>query len=93
MKLTKSQQKVETLRAEAKRLWALKCEHDGIDPNSKFVVFSTDGYLNQEYNDVVTRLQAAVKAEKRNAARRARHEAYRSCGMTRVCVNGKVFYE
>lgn len=30
---------------------------------------------------------------RRNAGRKARHEAYTSCGLTRVVVNGKTFYE
>jgi hypothetical protein len=32
-------------------------------------------------------------AKRRNANRKARHEALTSCGLVRVKVNGKVFYE
>jgi hypothetical protein len=35
----------------------------------------------------------ATKNKRRNAARRARHEAMLSVGLVRVRVNGKVFYE
>jgi hypothetical protein len=52
-----------------------------------------------EWNTLV---HAAIFAEKsmsveagkrRNANRRARHDAMTSCGLVRVRVNGKVFYE
>ena len=84
MKLTKSQQKVIDTKAAAKRVWILMCEHDGIDPDSKFVVFSNSNPFAKQYSDAQDLYYAAVKAERKNQARRMKHDAFKSCGLNRV---------
>jgi len=94
MKTTKSQQKLIAAQAEVKRLWNLMCEYDGIAIDSKFVVFSSTNPYATEYNNAVITLREATVNERKNAARRAKHDAYKSCGMTRVVGGlGGVYYE
>lgn len=42
---------------------------------------------------LVEKSQSEAAAKRRNANRRARHEAMLDCGLVRVRVNGKTFYE
>jgi hypothetical protein len=94
MNLTKSQKAVEAARDEVQRLWFPLCEADGIPPSSKFVQISQTNPLRAEYEAAVAKLLAAVRVERKNAARRARHEAYTSAGMKRVRGSlGGVYYE
>lgn len=45
-------------------LWILACKHDGIDPDSKFVVFSKDNRWIRKYNTLARlRLQSQLRAE------------------------------
>jgi len=82
MKTTKSQQKLIAAQAEVKRLWNLMCEYDATNP------YAT------EYNNAVITLREATVNERKNAARRAKHDAYKSCGLTRVVgALGGVYYE
>ena len=38
------------LYRDSRRFWRLACQHDGIDPNSKFIVFSDNNPYNQQYH-------------------------------------------
>jgi hypothetical protein len=40
----------EPQRKVVKRLWRKACQHEGIDPKEKFVVFSNDNPFNKDYN-------------------------------------------
>lgn len=42
---------------------------------------------------LVEKSQSEAAAKRRNANRKARHEAMLDCGLVRVRVNGKTFYE
>jgi hypothetical protein len=100
MKPTKSRMAVLKAKAEVDSLWFHMCFYDygkAIDPTSEFCRFSAMNPFVLEYSDAMAKLQAALKADKqaqaRNASRRARHQAMLDCGLVRVRVNGKVFYE
>lgn len=41
------------MREKIKQLWNKACEHDGIDPKSKFVVFSEGNPFAKEYNQTL----------------------------------------
>jgi hypothetical protein len=41
----------------------------------------------------VTETMSNEAKKRRNTARKARHQAHVDCGLTRVVVNGKTFYE
>jgi predicted Ser/Thr protein kinase len=41
------------LKEDAKALWALCCEHDRIDPNTKFIIFSDDNPYLETYNKTI----------------------------------------
>lgn len=92
--MTKSQKKLMEAKAEVSRLWKLKCEADGVSPDSQFVVFTPANPYDAEYNAAVIRYQERLVAERKNAARRAKHAAYTSCGLVRVKgALGGVYYE
>jgi len=93
MKITKSQRNLIAAKAECDRLWRLCCIADGIGTDSKFIVFSDENPYTVEYNEAAAKFLQARKREAANQARRARHEAYTSCGLKAVRVNGKTFYE
>jgi len=94
MKTTKSQQKLIAAQSQVKLLWNCACDYDAIDRESKFVVFSTANPFTTEYNNAVIALREATVNERKNAARRAKHDAYKSCGLTRVVgALGGVYYE
>ena len=40
-----------------KQLWTKACEQDGIDPDSKFVVFSKDNKWAEKYNNLAYVMQ------------------------------------
>jgi hypothetical protein len=46
-----------------KDLWRKACEHDGIDPTSKFVVFSKDNPWIVRYNNLMLALHSASTNE------------------------------
>lgn len=48
-----------TQKLTLKQLWAKACEADGIDPNSKFVVFSKDNPWIARYNRAANLVQRA----------------------------------
>jgi hypothetical protein len=62
-----------------------------------FWYLSTEALNGRVVNDeveVITKAGKAIRKQtERNANRRARHDAMTSCGLVRVRVNGKVFYE
>lgn len=94
MKLTKSQQKVQDTKAEVKRLWNLMCDLKGIERDSTFVVFAPSDPLQVEYNNAMHAYQVALHNERKNAARRERHEVLTSMGLKRVRgALGGVYYE
>lgn len=94
MKISKSERKVIEAKAEVMRIWDLMCDHEGVARGSRFMSFSSDNPYHGEYNKAFTVLQAAVKAEKRNRARRERHEILTSMGLKRVKgALGGVYYE
>jgi hypothetical protein len=75
-KPTKSQVKLLQAKAELNRVWFLMCQHDAIDPHSKFVSFSKDNPFQAEYAGVflvyAMAYTKALKAERKNRARRER---------------------
>ena len=92
--MTKSQKAVQAAEAEVKRLWSRMCLADNIPSSAPFIVFSETNPIKAEYNLAVVKMFAARKRERANAARRAKHAAYTSCGMTRVKgALGGVYYE
>jgi hypothetical protein len=44
-----------------KQLWIKACEQDGIDPSSKFVVFSKDNRWAKKYNDLAYAFQLTTE--------------------------------
>ena len=84
---------IPTLKAEVRAAWIQACEADGIDPAAKFVVF-TNTTEAAAYNELMGMLTRRLAANKKNAARRARHAAFTSCGLKRVRgAQGGVYYE
>lgn len=92
--MTSSQRRLEAAKAEASRLWVLMCQHEQIDPASAFVSFSDDNPFLEEHRRAMDALFSAREKERKNAARRGRHEAYTSLGLKRVKgALGGVYYE
>lgn len=85
------------LKRDVQAAWISACEADGIDPLSKFVVF-TNTTEAAAYNELMGLfLKARQKFHNqvnRNRARRDKHAAHTSCGLKRVKgVLGGVYYE
>ena len=91
--MTKSQKNLKAAKDEVSRLWRLMCLADNVGTASQFVVFSPVNPYATEYNNAMVVYQEALMRERKNAARRARHEAYTSCGLKAVRVNGETIYE
>lgn len=47
------------LAATCGRLWVLACEHDGVDPGSRFVIFSDANPAARLYNSALAQLGEA----------------------------------
>ena len=45
--------KITALKLDIQDAWNVACHHDGIDPSSKFVVFSPDNPAARRYNDLM----------------------------------------
>ena len=91
---TKEREQMAVQEARVRGLWRLKCEHDGVDPQSKFVVFSPANPHTQAYHNAVQELFAMRKRFEKNARRRERHEVLTSMGLKRVRgALGGVYYE
>jgi hypothetical protein len=75
------------LKRDVRAAWFSACEVDHIDPMSTFVVF-TNTPEAAAYNELMGLFLKAKRAyfqqSKRNAARRAKHAAYKDCGLNRV---------
>lgn len=81
-------------KAQVKALWILACQADGIDPESKFVVFTANNQVAQDHGQAISHFFDLRNRIKRNEARRERHAAYRDLGLTRVKGNlGGTYYE
>jgi len=85
------------LKREVQAAWVSACKAGGIDPLSKFVVFSNTPEA-AAYNELMGLfLKARQKFHnqvKRNRARRARHAAMKDLGLNRVTgAQGGVYYE
>ena len=50
------------VRQAIRQLWVKMCEHDGIDPNASFVLFSDDNPYTPFYNNAMKELQEAKAA-------------------------------
>lgn len=50
---------IKALTVICARLWALACEHDEVDPRSRFVVFSDSNRAARLYNSALTQLGEA----------------------------------
>ena len=46
---------IENTRIDVRRLWRKACKHEGIDPKSKFVVFSNENPWNDDYNAAMSK--------------------------------------
>lgn len=80
--------------ARVRGLWRLLCEFDGIDPTSKFVVFSPDNLHRVAHNAAMKELFALRKRIEKNARRRERHQILTDTGLKRVRgALGGVYYE
>ncbi len=81
-------------KAQVKALWIRACIADGIEPDSKFVVFSNDNPAARDHAQAISSHFELVGKIKRNQARRERHAAYKELGLNRVRGSqGGVFYE
>jgi hypothetical protein len=81
-------------KAQVKSLWIRACICDGIEPDSKFVVFSPDNPVARDHAQAMSSYFALVGKIKRNQARRERHAAYKELGLNRVRgAQGGVYYE
>jgi hypothetical protein len=95
MKLTKKEAKlIADNQAATRATWAAACAHDGISPDSNFVVFSDDNPHTAEHNRLMGEFIKIRNRIAHNANRRARHEAMTSLGLNRVKgALGGVYYE
>lgn len=48
-----------------KDLWNMACKHDGIEPDSKFVIFGTDNPWAKKYNTLACCITQAAGFAKR----------------------------
>ena len=85
------------LKRDAQAAWLAACKADGIEPSSKFVVF-TNTTEAAAYNELMGMfLRARQKFHNqvnRNRARRDRHAAHTDLGLKRVRgAQGGVYYE
>jgi len=55
------QKHIRNLEATRQHLWVKACEHDGIPPDSKFVVFSEDNPFIPFHSKVQLELWAAIR--------------------------------
>lgn len=46
--------------ATVKKVWEAMCKHDGIDPDSRFVVFSDDNPYTQFWNSALTQYRETL---------------------------------
>lgn len=67
------------LAATVRKVWERACEHDGVAPDSPFVVFSGDNPFVQFHANAVTQLQEA-------------QIAYRALGYVGLSVRSKELY-
>jgi len=92
--MTKSQKKVIEAKAEVDRLRRLMCLEDGVGTANMFIVFNPKNTYTTEYNNAVNVFQVALLAERKNKARRDRHQAMKDLGLNRVVgALGGVYYE
>lgn len=81
-------------KADIKDAWTVACNHDGISPDSKFVVFSNDNPAAIRHNILMLEFMKLRNRIARNVARRERHAAMKDLGLRRVRGSqGGVFYE
>lgn len=66
--------KLRILASAVRNLWVLACVTDGINPGSKFVVFSKDNRFMDRLNDATIQLQAE-RYRQRPKAERAVYDA------------------
>ena len=85
------------LKRDVQAAWISACAADGIEPSSKFVVF-TNTTEAAAYNELMGMFLKARQSfhnqVTRNKARRERHAAMKDLGLNRVVGNlGGVYYE
>lgn len=71
-------------KAAVKAAWNAACEADGVDPASKFVVWTNGSALARIHNELMGAHFKLVNRIKRNIAARDRTDAIKSLGMRRV---------
>jgi hypothetical protein len=49
------------LADRASKQWQLACEHEGIDPASKFIVFNDDNPFANKYNEIMAEYGEAMR--------------------------------
>ena len=77
----------------ARTFWNAACVEADVPLDSKFVVFDYTLPAAKACNEAALELVKVRARIQKNELRRARHEAAISCGLVRVRVNGKTFYE
>ena len=91
---TKEANKLNALKLDIQDSWRVACHHDGIAPDSKFVVFSNDNPAAIRYNNLMLEFLNLQRKIRTNVARRERHAAMTSMGLQRVKGTlGGTFYE
>jgi hypothetical protein len=91
---TKEANQLNAAKATIKSFWDAACKVEGIDPASKFVVFSNDNLFAKDHNVAMDAYFKLVRRIKANIARRERHAAMKDLGLNRVKGNlGGVYYE
>ena len=81
---TKERNELSDAKIEMLRFWNLMCEHDGINPSSKFVIFSPNNPHQRLHGEAVGAFMKLRNRVNRNVARRERHTAVKDFGLTRA---------
>jgi hypothetical protein len=95
MKLTAKETKaLETAKHNAAVAWSKACLEANVPSNASFVAFDFSKPMAQASNAAAAELLKVRNRVVKNAARRARNQAMRDLGLTRVVGNlGGVYWE
>jgi len=81
-------------KAVVKGFWILACAADGVDSDSKFVVFSDTNHVAKMHNKAMAEFFNLRNRIARNVARRERHAVQVDMGLKRVKgAQGGTYYE
>ena len=90
----KEADQLNAMKRDIRDSWTVACNHDGIAPDSKFVVFSDDNPAAKRHNELMGEYFKLRNRIMHNVARRDRHAAYKAAGMKRVKgALGGIYYE